>query len=156
MTLPERQILAGEADLEAAAARLAKLLRDGDALLLTGPVGAGKTRFVRALAAAMGCADTVASPTYTLMHIYETQRGRLLHLDAWRLSGIDEYRDLGIEELAGEAVTVVEWGERVAAAHPDHLLAALAFVAGDDGARELCLRPSGRRWTGLVRACGQA
>ena len=152
MPLPARQTLADEAALAAAAARLAELLRPGDALLLAGPLGAGKTRFVQALAAAMGCDDIVASPTYTLMHIHETGRGRLLHLDAYRLSGGDEYRDLGVEELAADAVVAVEWGERVAALHPDHLLLTLAFVAGNDAARELHLRPSGRRWASLVAA----
>ncbi len=138
------------AAVDAVAARLAARLRPGDAVLLAGAIGSGKTRFVAALAGAMGSGDRVTSPTYTLMHVYETPAGRLLHLDAYRLSGVDEYRDLGVEDLAPEAVTLVEWGDRVAAAHPEHLLIRLTHIPESETARTLVLAGAGPRWDGVV------
>ena len=134
------------AEVESVAARLAACLRPGDVVLLTGPIGAGKTCFVRALAAALGSEDPVTSPTYALMHIHETAAGRLLHLDAYRLSGAQEYRDLGIEDLAPGAITVVEWGERIAAVHREHLRIEFRLVGRSACARGLVLEGRGERW----------
>lgn len=145
-----RMLACGDvAAVDAVAARLAARLRPGDAVLLAGAIGAGKTHFVAAVAAAMGSADRVTSPTYTLMHVYETPAARLLHLDAYRLSGVAEYRDLGIEDLAPDAVALVEWGDRVARAHPEHLLVRLAHVPENETARTLTLTGAGARWSGV-------
>ncbi|MBT5435445.1 MAG: tRNA (adenosine(37)-N6)-threonylcarbamoyltransferase complex ATPase subunit type 1 TsaE [Rhodospirillaceae bacterium] len=152
MPLPSQITCRDIAQTNAFAAELAKVLRVGDVVLLDGPIGAGKTHFVRALASAMGSNDNVTSPTYTIMHVYETDRGQLLHLDAYRLSGVAEYRDLGIDDLAPEAITVVEWGGTVAAAHPEHLMIEFRIVDGDDNARELLLSGIGQRWAGKMGA----
>ena len=126
------------------AARLGAGLEPGDVVLLEGPVGVGKTQFIRACVAALGSSDTVTSPTYTLMHVYETESGTVLHLDAYRLSGVEEYLDLGVEDLTGDAITMVEWGERVSQAHPDHLRVTLEHVPCRDSARRCTVRCCGR------------
>jgi len=150
MAISESLTCRDTAEVDAAAARLAACLRIGDVVLLDGPIGAGKTHFVRALAAAMGSNDNVTSPTYTIMHVYETDRGQLLHLDAYRLSGVAEYRDLGIDDLSPDAVTVVEWGGTVAGAHPEHLMIEFCLVEDDDNARSLHFIGVGQRWAGTV------
>ena len=101
-----------EKETEAAATRLATSLRPGDVVLLVGPLGAGKTAFVRGLAAGLGIdpAD-VSSPTFTLVQEY---RGRLTlqHADLYRL-GPAEVADLALDDLlAGESLLAVEWAER--------------------------------------------
>ena len=112
------------------AAALAPLLHAGDVLLLSGDLGGGKTAFVQGLAAAMGIADPVTSPTFTLAHTY-TGRLKLHHLDAYRLEKPDDIVDLNLPELLNDsAVVAIEWGERVLAEIPSDYLA-IRFNLGD-------------------------
>jgi tRNA threonylcarbamoyladenosine biosynthesis protein TsaE len=101
-----------EAETEALGLSLGAELRPGSVLLLSGPLGAGKTAFVRGLAAGLAADPAeVSSPTFTLIQEY---RGRLVlqHVDLYRLSA-REAADLGLEELAGgDAVVAVEWPDR--------------------------------------------
>ncbi len=99
---------------EAFAARFAKLLRAGDVVALHGELGAGKTCFVRGLAAGLGVEGPVSSPTFTLMHAYEGPLP-LNHLDAWMAERGEAFlSDGGADWLRGEGVSAIEWAERVA------------------------------------------
>ena len=103
-----------EADTVEAGRQLAASLRPGDVVLLTGPLGAGKTVFVRGLAQGLGAnpAD-VTSPTFTLIQEYRGAACTLYHVDLYRL-GPHEVDDLGLDELmSGEAIVAVEWPERL-------------------------------------------
>jgi tRNA threonylcarbamoyladenosine biosynthesis protein TsaE len=104
------------------AAMLAPQLRSGDVVLLKGHLATGKTTFVKAVASAMGSRATVTSPTFTLAHFYSSGLGTILHVDAYRLSGIHEYRDLGLDDWLDESVTLIEWGEKIADDFPCHLM----------------------------------
>ena len=106
----------------AVAALLASHLRSGDVVLLKGGLATGKTTFVKAVASAMGSQAVVTSPTFTLAHFYPFEGGTILHIDAYRLSGIHEYRDLGLDDYLDDSVTLVEWGEKVADDFPCHLM----------------------------------
>lgn len=104
-------------DSEAATAALGALigrrLPPGTVLLIEGELGAGKTAFVRGLAAGLGAAeDEVSSPTFTLLQEYRGGRLPLLHADLYRLDGA-EADELGLDELGGEGVVAVEWGARL-------------------------------------------
>lgn len=96
------------------AGAMARILRPGDRLILTGELGAGKTTFTRALAPAMGIDPRrISSPTFTILTVHEGPI-RLIHADAYRLSGSEEFEAAGFDAAdAASAVTVVEWGERV-------------------------------------------
>ena len=105
------------AHLPAAAAWLLAHLGGRTVVLLEGEMGAGKTTFVRALAAALGVTDAVSSPTYGLVHEYRTATGgALYHFDLYRLRSAREVVDLGIFDYldAPGALSVLEWPERLA------------------------------------------
>ena len=95
-------------------AALARLLEPGDVVLLSGPLGAGKTTLVKALVAALGGTEEVTSPTFTLLRTYPTAPP-VAHVDCWRLEQLHEVLDLGLEEHLDEGgVALVEWGEAAA------------------------------------------
>ncbi|MBI0433485.1 tRNA (adenosine(37)-N6)-threonylcarbamoyltransferase complex ATPase subunit type 1 TsaE [Roseomonas sp. KE0001] len=99
---------------EALAARAARLARPGDALLLEGPLGAGKSAFCRAFlrAAAGDPALEVPSPSFTLVQGYDLPGGAAHHFDLYRLAGPEELEELGWEE-AREGIVLVEWPDRL-------------------------------------------
>lgn len=134
----------------AVARRLAGELRVGDLILLLGDLGAGKTAFVQGLAQALGIADRVTSPTFALLHTFEGQVV-LHHLDVYRLAGPAEAGDLDLPELAETGVTVIEWGDRLAAVLPDDRLdLRIEFGEGDDD-RILIATGHGARGSELER-----
>ena len=118
---------------EALAARAAAVARPGDALLLEGPLGAGKSAFARAFlrAAAGNPALEVPSPSITLVQAYELPACTAHHFDLYRLSGPDELEELGWEE-ARDGIVLVEWPQRLEyLTPPDALHLRLEPVAGD-------------------------
>lgn len=121
-------------------------LRLGDAVILTGSLAAGKTYFVKALANALGCTDLVTSPTYTIANFYNTKSGSLLHIDIYRLSGLSEFRDLGLEEYFPESITVVEWGDKIADDFSDYLSIEFDFTRLNKNHRKLTFTCCGNRW----------
>lgn len=97
-------------------ARLASLLRPGDVLFLEGPLGAGKTFLVRAIARGLGVPERepITSPTFALVHEITSGRTALTHADLYRLSGPGELDELGLPEALARSVGVIEWGARFA------------------------------------------
>jgi len=108
---------------DALAASIAAMARPGDAILLDGPLGAGKTAFARAfLRAATGdSALEVPSPTFTLVQSYETRAGLVHHFDLWRLDGPSALAELGWDE-ARDGIVLVEWPDRLDSLRPDDAL----------------------------------
>jgi tRNA threonylcarbamoyladenosine biosynthesis protein TsaE len=140
-----------ETDTDAAGLALALLLQPGDVIALVGDLGAGKTRFVQAVAKGLGVPDEIVhSPTFTLIHEYPG-RFPLRHCDAYRLKNPEEFADLGLDELFGEdGVAFVEWADRVAEDLPrDHLRIELT-VAGES-TRQVRFIATGRRSADIVR-----
>jgi tRNA threonylcarbamoyladenosine biosynthesis protein TsaE len=112
---------------------IAAAVRPGDAILLTGPLGAGKTAFARAFlrAAAGDPALDVPSPSFTLVQAYETRAGMVHHFDLWRLDGPSAITELGWDD-ALQDIVLVEWPDRLGAfAPPDALRLEFALAEGD-------------------------
>lgn len=113
--------LASPAATLALGARLGALLKPGDFIALSGPLGAGKTLFVRgaALGAGVPVGERTSSPTFALVHTYRGGRVPLQHLDLYRLSGPRELFALGFDDLLAEPVaTLCEWPEHAGPALP--------------------------------------
>lgn len=128
-------ILADERSTEALGERLAGLLRPGDAIALSGPLGVGKTALARAILAALGHGGEVPSPTFAIVQPYEELRPPVWHVDLYRIEDPEEMDELGLDS-AFEAVLLVEWPERAGAnAWPEALRLTLDFAQG--GARRL-------------------
>ena len=99
-----------EQETLAFASSLSPMLSAGDAVLLEGDLGAGKSVLARGIARGMGIEDPMPSPTFTLMIPYEANGHRLYHFDLYRLSDPDEYYAAGLDEfVGGDGVAVVEW-----------------------------------------------
>jgi tRNA threonylcarbamoyladenosine biosynthesis protein TsaE len=122
--------------LAAAAAKLAESLRAGDALALSGELGAGKTTFVRALVRALHGSDIpVSSPTFVFRHRYEGTPP-IEHLDLFRIDDPADAADLGLEEAFGpDRITVVEWPERLPGLLPPGAIGIRIHGAGDEPRR---------------------
>jgi tRNA threonylcarbamoyladenosine biosynthesis protein TsaE len=130
---------------------LGQLLFPGAVIGLIGPLGAGKTHLVRAIAEGLGIADprTVSSPTFVLIQEYDA-RLPIYHFDAYRLAGQVDFADLGAHEyFQGNGVCLVEWADRVPGEMPAERLEARLTVTGDTG-RRLELTASGERYGDLL------
>lgn len=107
----------------AMAVSLGTTLMPGDCLLLSGEIGSGKTHFARSLIQSMMTEpEDVPSPTFTLVQVYDTNRGELWHSDLYRLSSLEEIEELGLSEAFNDAITLVEWPDRLGPLTPPHAL----------------------------------
>ncbi len=126
--------LANEAATQTLGAALAAILRPGDALCLTGPLGAGKSTLARALIRALTTPnEEVPSPTFTLVQFYQTTAFALAHFDLYRLSDPDEAYEIGLDEALDDGVALIEWPQRLEGRLPANRLD--IDIALDDDAR---------------------
>ncbi|MFF1694377.1 tRNA (adenosine(37)-N6)-threonylcarbamoyltransferase complex ATPase subunit type 1 TsaE [Streptomyces sp. NPDC058257] len=132
--------------------RLAKLLRPGDLVMLTGELGAGKTTLTRGLGEGLGVRGAVTSPTFVIARVHPSLSDGppLVHVDAYRLGGgLDEMEDLDLDVSLPESVIVVEWGDgKVEELSDDRLRVVIDRTVGDttDEVREVTLTGVGARW----------
>jgi tRNA threonylcarbamoyladenosine biosynthesis protein TsaE len=129
--------LADETATAALGATLAQRLRPGDVVGLYGELGSGKTTLARAiLRAASGKPDLIVpSPTFTLVEVYETERGTFWHFDLYRLEASEQVYELGWEDALAEGIVLIEWPQRLGALLPKHLSVTLEMDG--DGRRAL-------------------
>ena len=144
---PDARVSDSEAATEALGEAFAAALEDGDVIVLTGPLGAGKTRFVAGLARGLNARSRVRSPSFTLINEYAGDR-LLLHLDLYRLEP-REVEGLGLEEQIERGVLVVEWGEKLPAALRSDALT-LRFEIRSESTRMITARAAGARGLALL------
>jgi tRNA threonylcarbamoyladenosine biosynthesis protein TsaE len=153
--------VADAAATRALGTRLAAVLRAGDLVLLSGPLGAGKTTLTQGIGTGLGVRGQVASPTFIIARVHPSLGGGpdLVHVDAYRLGSLEEVDALDLDTSLEDSVTVVEWGEgKVEALAEDRLEVEVRRPRGGDRAetpvaelaesspREVLVRGVGPRW----------
>ena len=115
------------------AARVGDMLAPGDCLLLSGPIGAGKTHFSRSLIQSLlSTPEDVPSPTFTLVQVYDCPRGQIWHADLYRLGDVQEIEELGLSEAFENAICLVEWPDRLGPDAPQDALRLTFDTSGTD------------------------
>ena len=123
--------------------QLAQELKAGDVVLLEGDLGAGKSEFARGVAKGLGVLETVTSPSFTILNVYESGRLPLFHFDWYRLNSSEELYELGMDEyLGGNGIALVEWPERCPDAVPESTLL-LRITADGENTRRIETEPVG-------------
>ncbi len=140
-------------DTTAFARALAPRLSPGDVILLSGPIGAGKTHFARSLIqarlAAAGLHEDVPSPTFTLVQTYDDGHGEIWHADLYRLTHPDEVEELGLIDAFSDAICLVEWPDRLGDLTPENALS-LEFAATDTPGTRTMTATGPDRWLTLL------
>jgi tRNA threonylcarbamoyladenosine biosynthesis protein TsaE len=141
--------------------RLAAVLRAGDLVLLSGPLGAGKTTLVQGIGDGLGVRGPVTSPTFVIARVHPALAGGpgLVHVDAYRLASVAEVDDLDLDASLDDCVTVVEWGEGLAeglAADRLEVSIELSPAGADRDSRTVGMAGIGPRWESAAESvcCG--
>ncbi|MEM9708376.1 MAG: tRNA (adenosine(37)-N6)-threonylcarbamoyltransferase complex ATPase subunit type 1 TsaE [Pseudomonadota bacterium] len=134
------------------ATRLAKSLGPGDTLGLSGPLGAGKSHFARAIIASLSGAREIPSPTYTLVQTYDGPGFDIWHADLYRLTEPEELAELGLEEAFGTALCLIEWPDRLPETPRRALDISLLPVQGKEDSRRIAFCGALDLWQDRVKA----
>ncbi len=151
MRAPVSSALNSTSATRALATCLAPLLRAGDIMALSGELGAGKTFFARAIIQALGGPAEVPSPTFTLVQTYDLKPAPVWHFDLYRLAKPEDAYELDIEDAFLEAISLIEWPERLGDLLPDDRLDVhLAF--GDTEESRAVTLVGGPSWDERLKA----
>ncbi|MDE2301115.1 MAG: tRNA (adenosine(37)-N6)-threonylcarbamoyltransferase complex ATPase subunit type 1 TsaE [Sphingomonadales bacterium] len=138
------------AAVAALAARIAAVLRPGDVVALSGPLGAGKTTLARAIIAALGYRGEVPSPSFAIIELYAPPALRLalVHADFYRLADPAEAREIGLDDYRSGAVLLAEWPEKAGgfADEPGCLAIAIEFPPDSQGTGRQAIVEPGSDW----------
>ena len=146
MSRRERAVTRSTEETLELARSVGELLRPGDVVSLVGDLGAGKTVFARGVARALGVTGLVVSPTFTIVREYEG-RVPLVHVDVYRIDVVQELHDLGFEEVVrDDAVTLVEWGDKVDGLLPGDRLDVRLLPGAADDERVVEIEGHGHSW----------
>ena len=146
LTLPLADVEATERLAAAVAARA----RPGDAIALSGELGAGKSTFARAFVRARtGTDEDVPSPTFTLVQTYPDPAGDIWHVDLYRIESPDDAEELGLAEAFSQAIVLIEWPDRLAGQLPADRLE-IMFDYGDEEDRRIARIRGQGNWAGRL------
>ena len=131
-----REVTNSASETRALGERIAAGLRPGDVVLLEGDLGAGKSELTRGIARGLGVTETVTSPSFTILNVYESGQIPLYHFDWYRLESSEELYELGMDEyLGGDGIAIVEWPGRCPDAVPENCLRIRIETEGENTRR---------------------
>ena len=129
------------------ASNLASILKKGDLIILTGELGAGKTKFVEGVLTHFGMQDEISSPTFTIVNEYHNNKADIYHFDLYRLSDVYEFENIDGEAYFSKGICIFEWGEMIEDILPeDYLKITFAKDDNDENVRKLEIEPKGERF----------
>lgn len=128
------------------ASNLASILKKGDILVLSGELGAGKTKFVEGLLSYFNLQDEISSPTFTIVNEYKNEEISIFHFDLYRLSDIYEFENIGGEEYFGKGICIFEWGELIEDILPNFIKISFKKVEENENIRELTIETFGDKY----------
>ena len=102
-----------ESDTMTFANKLASKIHNGDIIVLTGELGAGKTKFTEGFLSYFGLENEILSPTFTIVNEYRNKEQAIFHFDVYRLEDVDEFYEIGGEEYFDKGICIIEWGETI-------------------------------------------
>jgi tRNA threonylcarbamoyl adenosine modification protein YjeE len=142
--------LKDEAATAALGAAIARGLKVGDAVLLEGELGAGKTTLARGILRALGVSEYVPSPSFTLMQAYETPGLTVRHFDLYRVTKANELNELGIDDALADGAVLIEWPERARGRMPANALEIQLSASGETMREAKLSGPA--RWRDILGA----
>ena len=133
------------------AKNLAKFLNPGDTVVLTGELGAGKTKFTEGFLSYYNLEDEISSPTFTIVNEYKSPLSTIYHFDVYRLADIDEFYAIGGEEYFDKGICLIEWGEQIEDALPlEHIKITFNKDEQNDDVRILNFEAFGEKYEKIL------
>lgn len=111
-----------EEETKQIAKKVAKQLKKGDIIVLSGDLGSGKTKFTEGVLAFFNKQNEISSPTFTIVNEYDVECEKIYHFDVYRLEDIDEFYAIGGEEYFDKGICLIEWGEMIEEVLPKRYL----------------------------------
>lgn len=126
---------------------IAKYLKNGDTVVLTGELGAGKTKFTEGFLAYFGLDNEITSPTFNIVNEHKKDDINIYHFDVYRLADIDEFYAIGGEEYFDKGICVIEWGELIEEALPEeYIKISIQKTENKENSRELHFKALGKKY----------
>lgn len=129
------------------AKNLASILKKCDVIVLSGELGAGKTKFVEGILEHFNLQDEISSPTFTIVNEYQNDEINIYHFDLYRLSDIYEFENIGGEEYFNKGICIFEWGELIEDILPnDYIKIKFERIGNEDNYRKLNIETFGEKY----------
>ena len=129
------------------AKNLASILKKGDVIVLSGELGAGKTKFVEGILEHFNLQEEISSPTFTIVNEYKNDEINIYHFDLYRLSDIYEFENIGGEEYFNKGICIFEWGELIEDILPnDYIKIKFERIGNEDNYRKLNIETFGEKY----------
>ena len=126
---------------------LAKYLKNGDTVVLTGELGAGKTKFTEGFLSYFGLENETTSPTFNIVNEHKKDNTNIYHFDVYRLADIDEFYAIGGEEYFDKGICIIEWGELIEEALPEeYIKISIQKPENKENSRELHFEAFGKKY----------
>ncbi len=133
-------------DTQAIASKIAPIFEPSDLIILDGNMGAGKTHFVKGILQAHNYTKEVISPTFNIANFYRTEAVSVLHIDLYRIDGIEEFDDLGITEYFDSSIVFMEWGKKIADNFTEYMLISIEHDKNEDNKRKIVFSAVGSKY----------
>ena len=132
------------------AKNFASKLSKGDVIVLTGDLGAGKTKFVEGVLEYFGLQEEISSPTFTIVNEYHNEKIDIYHFDLYRLKDVYEFENIGGEEYFNRGLCIFEWGELIEDILPNDYIKITFDKGNTDDERKLIIETLGTKYEGIT------